>query len=160
MKTLLPFFCITLFGCAPAYVQPQINPEGIYEADYNAVWSALVETFSKNNYPIKAIEKESGIITTDYIAFPTPPVWGTGTFDNMAVSPERYNAMWMPRSGRCTISAYASAVDPNQTKLRINTHIEAFDSSKFGGGWKICYSNGYLEYNILDDIRKRIPKKQ
>ncbi|CAM9359199.1 unnamed protein product [Ectocarpus sp. 12 AP-2014] len=59
-----------LAGCAgPSYQPPSSQEKNFtqsYNADFDKVWEATVDWFAINNIPIKNIEKDSGIIGSDY----------------------------------------------------------------------------------------------
>lgn len=56
-------------GCATAPKPRTIVKAFDFTNDYDAVWSATVETFAELNLPIDNMEKDSGLITTDWIDF-------------------------------------------------------------------------------------------
>lgn len=63
-------FSAALSGCAMPSIQPPSDngkdyQQG-YQADFDKVWEATVDWFATNNIPIKNIEKDSGIIGSEY----------------------------------------------------------------------------------------------
>ncbi|MBB3140219.1 hypothetical protein ACGTN6_00955 [Halomonas sp. THAF12] len=61
---------LTLAGCAGPSVMPPNTSTGnqteAYSADFDSVWEGAVDWFAVNNIPIKNIEKDSGIIGSEY----------------------------------------------------------------------------------------------
>lgn len=59
-----------LAGCAgPSVTPPGAAPSDqsqVYSADFDRVWENTVDWFAVNNIPIKNIEKDSGIIGSEY----------------------------------------------------------------------------------------------
>lgn len=62
-----------LTGCAGTGGTPYTPPAGTntdyseaYDADFSSVWNNAVDWFATNNIPIKNIEKDSGIISSEY----------------------------------------------------------------------------------------------
>lgn len=59
-----------LSGCAMPSIQPPADNGAdyrqSYQADFDSVWEATVDWFATNNIPIKNIEKDSGIIGSEY----------------------------------------------------------------------------------------------
>ena len=57
-------------GCAMPSIQPPADNNRDYQETYQAgfteVWESTVDWFAINNIPIKSIEKESGLIGSDY----------------------------------------------------------------------------------------------
>lgn len=68
---LLVLGIISLFaiGCATAPTPRTITKSFPVESDYDSAWSALIETFAELQLPIDNMEKDSGLITTDWIEF-------------------------------------------------------------------------------------------
>ncbi|XKE45756.1 hypothetical protein LG302_01025 [Halomonas organivorans] len=61
---------VLLVGCAGPSIQPpsaySTDHGEIYSADFDRVWENTVDWFAVNNIPIKNIEKDSGIIGSEY----------------------------------------------------------------------------------------------
>lgn len=59
-----------LAGCAGPTLQPPssatMDRSETYSADFDQVWERAVDWFATNNIPIKNIEKDSGIIGSEY----------------------------------------------------------------------------------------------
>lgn len=76
MRNLLTIAAVSfaLSGCAGGFGPPQYNPPDTAEkdysktfaADYSSVWDGAVEWFAINNVPIKNLDKDSGVISSEY----------------------------------------------------------------------------------------------
>lgn len=72
MKKLLTAAALSVLvaGCAAPSVTPPSASSGdhvdTYRADFLEVWEHAVDWFAINNIPIKNIERDSGIISSDY----------------------------------------------------------------------------------------------
>ncbi|MCE9681132.1 hypothetical protein [Halomonas alkalisoli] len=72
MKKILATVALStlLVGCAaPSVTPPSANTGNhvdTYHADFSEVWEHAVDWFAINNIPIKNIERDSGIISSDY----------------------------------------------------------------------------------------------
>lgn len=72
MKKILTATAISalLAGCAGPSLQPPAasttNHSETYAAEFDQVWESTVDWFATNNIPIKNIEKDSGIIGSEY----------------------------------------------------------------------------------------------
>lgn len=73
---LAAIMILSLVGCATAPKQHVITNSFDYERDFDTVWTAVVEVFAEMNYPIDNMEKDSGLITTDWLSLA-----GTGNDD-------------------------------------------------------------------------------
>jgi len=67
--------CVLLLtGCANYYypprpIEPEITKSFEVDASFDRTWEALIETFAELQLPIKTIEKDSGIIATEWINY-------------------------------------------------------------------------------------------
>lgn len=70
ITTIAISIAIFLAGCtAPTLIppdEPTHDTSQNFSADYDSVWEATVDWFSDRNIPIKQIEKDSGLIASDY----------------------------------------------------------------------------------------------
>ena len=67
---VLGLICLFIYGCATAPAPRQIVKAFPIEASFDEVWQAVIESFAEMNLPIANMEKDSGLITTDWIDFP------------------------------------------------------------------------------------------
>lgn len=66
---LFTFFLLTNCGPKPPTVQPVarvIEKERIIYKPFDAVWQSAIEYFATHNTPIKNLDKNSGLISTEY----------------------------------------------------------------------------------------------
>lgn len=66
---LLIMLAVACAGCATAPAPRTIINAFSFSTSLDTVWSATVETFAELNLPIDNMEKDSGLITTDWINF-------------------------------------------------------------------------------------------
>jgi len=148
-----------LAGCAIApAVRPTIQDTKIINAPFDKVWSAIVATLSERALPIKTIEKENGVITTDFVIFASGS-WAEEAIDKIAVKPSCFPwffCFW--DGGRYTVSIFATKDGESTTRVKITTHIEAFEKylTPAPGKWMVCYSNGTIERQIFTDVKAKI----
>jgi hypothetical protein len=72
MKTkiwILGLICFFIYSCAVAPAPRQIKNTFFIEKSFDDVWTAVIETFAEMTLPIMNMEKDSGLITTDWIDF-------------------------------------------------------------------------------------------
>ena len=67
MKYLVVLFLFLSAGCATAPATFEFDPTANVEGDYDQVWSSVVEYFVLGDLPIKMIEKDSGLIVTEWM---------------------------------------------------------------------------------------------
>ena len=140
-----------LAGCVTPAVRPTIQDTVTINAPFDKVWSAIIATLSERALPIKTIEKESGVVATDFIIFASG-FWAQEAIDEIAVRPSCFLCLW--DGGRYTVRIFVTKDGESETRIKITTHIEAFDKSWLG--WLVLYSNGTIERRIFDAIKAKI----
>ena len=66
----LGLMCLMIYGCATAPAPRQIIKAFPIEASFDDAWQAVIESFAEMNLPIANMEKDSGLITTDWEIYP------------------------------------------------------------------------------------------
>jgi hypothetical protein len=148
MKTVFSLLAATLLftGCVtpqPVVMRPTSR---IFNAPKDKVWPAVVSQIALD-YPVKAIEKDSGLLTTDFISIPCG--FGNMNQTQWIVSPEGFLTTF--DGLRMNMSVLAVETEPGKTQITIRTHYEAYESN-VNKAWLVCQSNGNLENQILDKI--------
>ncbi len=137
-KAILILITTFLVSCAMPYVYTVRPGEGeyqtsrIYDRPFDEVWSAAMNVMQA--YPIKTIEKESGIIVSEVIKLKKMPEYklglfqrgkepeGTTVINTVAIDPmiaSRYTGEKIPEgSMRCNIRV--QEIDTTHTKVTIN----------------------------------------
>jgi len=155
MKILCFVVMFFLCGCATTSSVSDTEPiQNTFEINkpFNSVWKAIVATFAEHSYPIKAIEKDSGLITTDFIVF-ADGIMADDEIKGISKRPSLFMGTWT--GGRYTISIYAQQIDSKITKIKITPHIEAYESN-LSNSWHTCNSKGVLEKEIYDFIMDKL----
>lgn len=153
MKKLLMFAVVFLFGCATAQIATgPVVDTFVVDRPFAETWAASVAVFAERSLQIKAIEKDSGLITTEHRVYAT----GYGAdkkIKAMSVRPSRLLAMW--DAGRYSVTLYASPESATSTKIKITAHMEAFDSNDTRA-WHPCKSRGIIEGEIYAAITEKL----
>ncbi len=102
-------------------------------------------------YPVRAIEKDSGLITTDWVTLPAG-------FNNMnarqwIVPPGGFLATWAGL--RMNMKVMAVENEPGKTQVTVNCHYEAFEDN-VSKAWMVAESNGSIENAILTKIENQV----
>lgn len=141
--------CETMDTAAAA--APVQRTSATLQGPKDRVWPLLVSEIGLE-YPVKAIEKDSGLITTDWVNLPAG-------FNNMSA------AKWtQPRSGflatwnglRMNMKIMAVEAEPGKTQVSVNCHYEAFEDN-VQHAWVVQDTNGSLENSILTRIEAKLP---
>lgn len=152
-KLLICLIVMFVAGCNQPTVRPHIQNTRLFDTPYDETWTAVVESFADKSYPIRAIEKESGFIAVDWIALPDAS-YESKAFSKIALVPDKsFMLIW--RQGRHTINAFVKPKGDDMTEVRINTHIEIFESN-MSNRYHVGYSTGFIENAILGRIGTKI----
>ncbi len=142
---LVTMFC----GCATAPAPRTIVNAFSFDASMDDVWSATVETFAELNLPIDNMEKDSGLITTDWISFS-----GSGNKEwcdcgglGMAIEDSR--------SGKFNVFVKQTGTT---VSLRVNCQFQ--QRAHLGGTYvnRECVSTGALEARLNDLVGSKLKK--
>lgn len=136
---LAAFLLFSLTGCTTTAPRPLIETTRIYDAPFEKVWSSTVAALS-SQYPIKAIEKNSGLIATDIVS---------GSVKDYGYAPSVLLAIWS--QGRHTMTAFVKPIDGQHTSVNLTAHLEGFDMNG-SKTWHIWNSNGSLEASLFQKI--------
>lgn len=154
LPSLVGLALLALFsGCETASTQAPVQPQrtqATVTASKNRVWPLLVSQVGLD-YPVRAIEKDSGLITTDWVTVPAG-------FNNMNAGrwifpPGGFLATWAGLRMNMKIMALES--EPGKTTVTINCHYEAFENN-VQKSWLVVRSNGTVENGILTEIERQL----
>lgn len=156
-RLLAPFVLAALLiaGCAtPAPSGPPLPPpreRAIISAPKDKVWPVLVAEIA-GNYPVQVIEKDSGLITTQFVSLPAG-------YNNMSATrwifkPGGFLATWAGL--RMNMQVMVVELEPGRTQVTIRTHYEAFENN-VQKAWIVAESNGSVENSILGKLERAFP---
>ncbi len=146
---------VLMVGCATvpkAPLQAQ-RTSALIPAPKERVWPLLVAEVGLN-YPVQAIEKDSGLLSTQFVQMPVG-------FNNRGMKryifpPGGFLATWAGLRMSMRIMAIES--EPGKTMVTINAHYEAFEDN-VSKSWRVARSNGAVENQILTSIEQKLGLK-
>lgn len=110
-KTLIILLTLFLSGCATIYQPiPFEKKQHTYIANFDKVWTSIIEIINKKSLPINIIDKTSGVISTNFVR---TGMWEITKKDSI-LEPE----------ARFTLNILVKSIDTNTTIITINPHIE------------------------------------
>jgi hypothetical protein len=121
-------------------------------ASKNNIWPLLVSEVGLS-YPVRVIEKDSGLISTDWVNLPAG-------FNNMNagrwIMPIRgFLATW--DGLRMNMKIMAVETEPGKTMVTVNCHFEAFEDN-VQKAWLIAHTNGAIENAILTTVEQKLAR--
>lgn len=129
--------------------------EQSYSADYDRVWNVLADVLSEKRLPIRAFEKESGLITTDSVSSGARYVYFAG--EDGAPGPQM--SRWAGRTQYfLNIRVRRKG---NGTTVEVLPHVEYMQYQLASGvwvelGWAACDSHGDIEQGIYDALTTKL----
>lgn len=142
---------VLLGACSGLYVSPLAPPP--YHADvaarYDTTWTALVRALAKENVPLRAIARDSGVIASDDFIAPIGVYADCGRIGDSRVEGE-------------ALVAFTLFVEPNGSWTRVlvnskmRTHMQRKGSSGSLSPTPVyqCASTGRFEANLFDSVRE------
>ena len=145
-----------LAGCGGKYIAPIAPPPHREEipASYDLTWGALIQALSKENVPLRAVAKDSGVIASDRFVTPIGVYADCGRLGDALLEGE-------------AVVAFTLFVLPNRsggTELQINAKMQSRAYRKGSSGSLKrqpvfqCASTGRWEANLVDSVRQLVGK--
>ena len=144
---------LLLGGCSGLYVSPLAPPP--YQAEvaarYDAAWAALVRALARENVPLRAIARDSGVIASDDFIAPIGVYADCGRVGSDRLEGE-------------ALVAFTLFAEPNSTwtRVQVNSKMRTHMQRK-GSSGKLhpapvyqCASTGRFEANLLDAVRELV----
>src|SRR5437879_3499739 len=106
---------LLLAGCARPHVSPILPPpyRDQVVASYAVTWRALIKTLATENFPLRAVARDSGVIATDEIVTPIGLYADCGSFGGERVEGEAL----------VSFTVFAQANGDDDTALVINSKM-------------------------------------
>ena len=144
-----------LLGCAVAPPKEfQVNPVVTIPGDFDAVWPAVVEYFATTNLPIKTIEKDSGLIVTEWFDASEKPGWGKEdkTLCDCGLAPKIVALQW----NRGKFSVFVKQTSAGEIALRVTCAYQQLRT--FLDEYRVvnCNSTGYVESQLHQYVMARV----
>jgi len=144
---------LALGACSGLYVSPLAPPpyQAQVTARYDATWAALVRALARENVPLRAIARDSGVIASDDFVAPIGVYADCGRVGGDLLEGDALVAF--------TLFAESNGAG---TKVQVNSKMRTHMHRK-GSSGKLrpapvyqCASTGRFEANLLDTVRDLI----
>jgi hypothetical protein len=139
-----------LWSCATAPVPRQIVNSFQIDKPFDLVWSAVIETFAELQLPIMNMEKDSGLIVTDWIELVGQDNSGYCDCGGLGINIE------VNRVGKFNV--FVKKASGDSCEIKINTSYQ--QTIKFGDlvSKRNCISTGKLEKEFFDLVSSKTSK--
>ena len=135
---------LVLAGCTGKHVSPLTPPPYRTEmaASYGATWTAIVKALARQNIPLRAIARDSGVIASDEFVTPIGVYADCGSLGGDRIEGE-------------ALVSYTLFAAPNGdgTRIQINSKMRTFGHRK--GSYQ-CVSTLRFEANLVDAIQELV----
>ena len=144
---------LALGACSGLYVSPLAPPpyQAQVTARYDATWAALVRALARENVPLRAIARDSGVIASDDFVAPIGVYADCGRVGGDLLEGDALVAF--------TLFAESNGAG---TKVQVNSKMRTHMHRK-GSSGKLrpapvyqCASTGRFEANLLDAVRELV----
>jgi hypothetical protein len=144
---------LALGACARPHVSPLAPPpyRTVIAAAYDRTWAALVRALARENLPLRAIARDSGVIASDDTVTPIGLWADCGTIGDARVEGE-------------ALVSFTLFVEPNggDTRVQVNAKMRTLAHRK-GDSGKLkpqpvyqCASTGRFEANLVEAVRELV----
>src|SRR5262245_57384658 len=149
---------LALAGCSRPFVSPLAEPpyRDRTPASYDATWRALIRALQKENVPLRAVAKDSGVIASDDFASPIGVYADCGRLGDIRIEGE-------------ALVAFTVFVQPDGaggTDIQINAKMRT-QAFRRGSSGRLksdpvyqCVSTGRFEANLGDTVRSLVGSKE
>ena len=152
---LLSIIVCLIVGCASNMVHPISSSQKVKtaHASYNDVWENLLYVLNVYEFPIILIEKDSGIIGTDWV--------GISPYDDIGKSALHYSASDIVRNGKFKLSILVTRKGARKTDVRINANIQRYVKPFLMDSyyWSEQNTNGIIEKLVFDGLSQRMGRE-
>lgn len=154
-KTSVLAIAVIVLLAASCATEPQVSvraqrTSALISAPKDKVWPLLVSAVGLD-YPVQAIEKDSGLLTTQFVQVPVG--FNNRNMKRYVFPPRTFLATWAGLRMNLRIMAVES--EPGRTLVTINAHYEAFEDN-VSKSWIVARSNGSVENQILTSIEQQL----
>jgi hypothetical protein len=143
-----------LGACGAPHVSPLAPPP--YQAEipaaYSRTWSAIVKALARENLPLRAIARDSGVIASDDFVTPIGFWADCGTIGDERLEGEAL----------VSFTLFAEANGDSRTLLQVNAKMRT-QAHRKGGSGKLkplpvypCASTGRFEASLVDSVRELV----
>jgi hypothetical protein len=152
--SLLAAAVLALGACSRLHVTPLTPPPYRTEipAGYDAAWTGIVRALARQNVPIRAVARDSGIIASDEFISPI----------NVYADCGQVGGDQLEGDAVVSFTLFAEPNGPSRTRVQVNSKMRTH-AHRRGTSGKLrpqpiypCASTGRFEANLLDAVRESV----
>ncbi len=140
-----------LAACGRPYISPLAPPpyRERLVAPYEGTWRALIQALARENVPLRAVARDSGVVASDDFVTPIGVYADCGRFGDVPVE----------GSAMVAFTVFVQPVNSKETNLQVNAKMRT-QAHRKGNSGKLksepvfqCVSTGRWEANLIDTVR-------
>jgi len=144
-------FALALTACARPHISPLAPPPYRAEipASYDRTWTSLVRALARENLPLRAIARDSGVIASDDTVTPIGLWADCGTIGDARIEGEAI----------VSFTLFVEPAGPSTTRVQVNSKMRT-QAHRKGSSGKLkplpvypCASTGRFEATLLETVR-------
>jgi len=138
-------------GCARPFVSSLAPPpyRERVPAPYEVTWRALIQALARENVPLRAVAKDSGVVASDDFVTPIGVYADCGRFGDVAVE----------GSATVAFTVFVQPVNSVETEVQVNAKMRT-QAHRKGSSGKLksqpvfqCASTGRWEATLIETVR-------
>lgn len=148
---------LVLGACSRPFVSPILPPphRDQVAATYEATWRALIRALAYENVPLRAVAKDSDVLSSDEMVSPIGVYADCGRLGTVALEGDAVVSF--------TVFVQANGGDNTDVQVNAKMRTQAWrrgDSGKLNSDTVyVCASTGRWEANLVDTIRRFVAEK-
>jgi hypothetical protein len=148
---------LALGACSRPFVSPILPPphRDQVAATYDATWRALIRALAYENVPLRAVAKDSGVLSSDEMVSPIGVYADCGRLGTVALEGDAVVSF--------TVFVQANGGDATDVQVNAKMRTQAWrrgDSGKLKSDTVyVCASTGRWEADLVDTIRRFVAEK-
>jgi hypothetical protein len=141
---------LTLVACARPHIMPITPPpyRAVVPAPYDATWKALIRSLARQNLPLRAVARDSGVIATDEFVSPI----------NLYADCGQVKGDQLEGDALVSFTLFVEP-DGDQTRIQVNSKMRT-QAHRRGSSGRLrgdpvyqCASTDKFEANLFDVVR-------
>lgn len=146
---------LVVVGCARPHIAPIAPPpyRAVVDAPYDVTWRALIRALARQNLPLRAVARDSGVIATDDFVTPI----------NLYADCGQVMGDQLEGEALASFTVFVEA-ETDTTRVQVNSKMRT-QAHRRGSSGRLrsepvyaCASTDKFEANLLDAVRDLVNK--
>jgi hypothetical protein len=154
LRFALSILLVTMMAVSCAKQMVTVDPEDtvrVLDAPLETVGKVLLTLMAEYDLKVTGIEREEGVIRTDFTEFEAESELGQAVL-------QAYSTSEGIEKGRFRLDVYFYEVDENSVRVMIDSQVEKFSGTHAVANyhWQSQPSNGEIEMRVFNTLEERL----